>query len=261
MDQVITYAGLALTFLTAIATLLTVLEMKRQRRHLYRPDLHLESGWHDVYGYDQTEEFKFFKYISEKRNEVTPLENNLWLDVKIWNLGFGAAKFINVKFEFDFKMIFEQLQSVAAGYRVTYEKQAFRENPNYEISICKDEKYIATESYNREERTTDIDFIRPDKDHAVKISIPDAYMRLLSYYVTFKHELDNPGSAKLVYVDDLREFPPLFIRLQYLDMANKRYNKKIEARFSIMGNHLVKPRPVFGKDKLGQYRIRCREID
>jgi hypothetical protein len=98
------------TFLAAIATFLTVLEMRWQRRTTYKPDLIVESTGFDIYpdGRDH------FGTIATDRKRP---EGKRWthLSLTARNAGFGPAKSVTFSWETDLQDFLESIGRVDAS--------------------------------------------------------------------------------------------------------------------------------------------------
>lgn len=98
MTDYITFISAAAALLTALATLIVVFEMRRQRLSTIQPELAIVQSslhvWRDKHNYFQI-----------TINDDAP--NKFYLDLErptvlnIVNVGLGAAKFIQVRWEYD----------------------------------------------------------------------------------------------------------------------------------------------------------------
>lgn len=113
MDWITLLSSLA-ALITAAAALLTVLEMKRQRTTLYRPDLTVPSAPLFVYSgsYSPIGNTVHCSIQRHKLPDEPPLELPL-LELDCYNIGLGAAKNVQIAWNLDLKAILEVLNRVA----------------------------------------------------------------------------------------------------------------------------------------------------
>jgi hypothetical protein len=110
------------TFLAAIATFLTVLEMRWQRRTTYKPDLIVESTGFNIYP-DGTDHFGMIS-VDGKRPAGSAGSGEVTLKAR--NAGFGPAKNVTYSWDTDFQAFLESIGKVDASIVASAEYQAGR---------------------------------------------------------------------------------------------------------------------------------------
>jgi hypothetical protein len=231
--------------ITAIITLLTVNEMRKQRIHSYHPDLTMANFSFFVYKGDYDEEIKsIYLYSYKTRQEENSLINGYnELTIDINNIGFGVAKDVRWKWNFD----------------LTTAEQALLDNDvvsNWE----KGEDFLTVDSSQLNvEWTFDVDednqggvfnFILPysNENRKNEIVIPSYFISLFWLYMVkgllIKQELP--------YTD----FPGLELNMTYTDIHSKRLSKTFY--FTLHFEFIAAPRD--NVKELAKFRLEINEL-
>ncbi|MFW6272846.1 MAG: hypothetical protein ACOC2U_03605 [bacterium] len=236
--------------ITAVVTLLTVREIKKQREHSYQPDLDIANFNVYVYRYDNDEEDEdynknliFLFYSKQKLNDDTKIDgyNELVLDVN--NIGFGAAKTINWKWDFDFVAVKKLLNLSENEFKLEKEKD--------ELNIEIPDLRIGWAYYLVEENETDyINFILP-----YSIENRENTFRLPNYFIDLFWLYKSKGVVSKTYDSD-ENFPPLKLTMTYLNIDGKKFEKRFNIYLKF--HHISHP---FNKEKnLGKFRFEIQKI-
>ncbi len=269
MDEIIAIGGLSITFITALVTFLTVNEMKKQRQNMYLPDLFIGDGFVDVYAYGTNETYEGFMFShmnnSEKKNKYieNPDERSPWIRASIINIGFGAAKYVEYKWAFDFEKCYTMLTSVNNGdFRIEYDANEFNDIDLQMLSIKKNDHYgiISVKDALQE---TETDFVSPSSstETIYEISIPTSYTNFVMYYLLMKYNMFS-GAGETFIHDELNEFPLLYLNINYKDLGNKVHVKNHSLKISASrGGSNYKDKPYFmPNERLGWLQIKAKEV-
>lgn len=96
------------TFITAVVTLITVLEIKKQREASYHPELYLGNQSVVFYGHKVKGLFLPFRYSTERQENIKDWYSHS-ISMDITNLGFAAAKAIEYEWSFDIELTFKTI--------------------------------------------------------------------------------------------------------------------------------------------------------
>jgi len=213
------------TFIYAIIALYTLVEVKKQRLSMYKPELFLKSfciiptfNPLSVIKRDKSLEYKLVNYndYSENTAEETPRISVLY---KLENMGFGVAKDIKCVWEFDYKKAINKiLPHISSEYEM-YSHKLF-----YGIRKLNDEKFHRSASPNLDEQN--IDYISPinQSTHNHKHTIPEIILFTHTFYFIFKNDFTT-SSHDNYFNEDFDNFPKPKLHLSYKDINGKKYKK------------------------------------
>ncbi|MGB4107670.1 MAG: hypothetical protein WBK55_07720 [Alphaproteobacteria bacterium] len=219
------------TFFAAIAALLTLLEMHRQRKHSYKPDI---VPIKQVFsGYFQSAIFCDWVLNDSKNEELEELKSPD-LEISLFNLGNGAAKDIQLTWDFDFDTFIQKLN------------QLNQENET-RVTIKKLDSFLEFKDGDKSEALVNLnpslerseDYLLPAsiEQTGLKIPVPAAYTWLVSnyFYINFavlSKNLDCP-------------IPSLKLTIEYSDIANNRYKNIFSFDIGLIFFANNKPMPDF----------------
>jgi hypothetical protein len=215
----------SITLLTAIIALLTINEMRKQRVHSYFPDLNMANFTFYVYKGDYDEEVKsIYLYSFKKRKEENEkIDGFNELKIGINNIGFGVAKNIKWKWDFDLK---QAKKAICKDKSVNWKKEddfltIDSEKVNIEWAFDIDEDNIGG-NYN---------FILPfsNENRETEIVIPDYFISLYWLYMA-----NQVGEEAPKAIQDF--FPPLELKVDYTDIHSNELEKTflIELHFDMI---------------------------
>lgn len=220
--------------ITAIVTLVTIREIKKQREHSYQPDLDIANF--DVriykYDYDEKEDDKDLTFLYYSKDRLNPDEkldgyNELLLDIN--NIGFGAAKEVNWEWSFDFYNAKDVINLSENEFEYDEEKE--------ELSITIPELKIEWTYLLYEENDTDcLNFILP-----YSIENRENTIRLPNYFIDLFWLYKSKGVVNQTYDSD-QDFPPLKLLMTYTNIDGKKFEKhfNIYLRFSFISHPITK---------------------
>jgi hypothetical protein len=233
---------------TAIITLITVIELRKQRQHSYQPDLDISNFEFYVYKYDKDEEefeqdLIFLFYTKDKLDENAKVigYNELLLDIS--NTGFGAAKAVKWEWSFDF---------ISAQNAIKLSKKEFKfhetDNKYYvKVSELKVDWIIMVDEDNE---TDYINFVLPYSIENRKntIRIPSYFIELFWLYKTKDMMIERLGEDQ--------DFPPLKLYVSYTNLDGKKFNRcfQINLGYSYICN------PFNPTNDLGKFRFEILKI-
>jgi len=213
-DQIITVFASIATCITAIIILLTLLEMKKQRSMTYRPTL---VPTRQLISAKQSK--GHFNW-QDKKTEIEGIDtDHFGYSLHVFNLGNGAAKNINVAWEFN-------IESVVTSVNSLFQKnmsQAYIEinNRNW-LSIKGDDINHGMVNINLD-MEGQYDYLLPasiDKS-GLAIRIPYTFITLVSHYF-------NEASKQLKNNEEslLSNTPNIDLILTFEDISGAKYMVK-----------------------------------
>lgn len=238
-------------FISAIIAAITIREVKLQRQSSYMPELILET--YTAYWYwdkslnEHNNSFEFRTSAYNERKSDTPNPKGMELVYSFENIGLGAAKYINVDWEFNIKEMMEVLKSALPSNYVIEDDDVF----NTPLLRRGNAEYIA---WFNEIGFESVDFIMPGRSTKL-LSIPDSIIKAFCYYLIFKENLSNPNN--LHHYEDFFKFPDVFAIVTYQDVLGKRYKKKL---MLIMSFESTLYRTEKEQNEMGVFNISVHEV-
>jgi hypothetical protein len=252
-DYILIISGLG-TFITAVIAAYTVVEIKRQRRSSYMPDIILDTYtafwfWNKKFDDDSFFEFKRSKY-NVWSGETKTENRQIVLLYKLQNIGLGVAKYLKCEWHFDYKRAIKEVQKVLP--------------PDYSIEI--DKRYIVIKKekdefidfiYFSDLNIDQVGFILPESqyENPKDSTIPKIAVSLYLYYLIFKYDIINEKSETFSF-EQFENFPKLTMSMKYKDIRNKYYSKKFEIGFEIAD---TSKHPESEENELGIFYINVNE--
>jgi len=210
-DYIGIFTGLA-TFGAAIATFLTVREIKRQRESSYFPEICIDTFTVRVYGEITTKNIlsSKFKRINNFSDEFQKEEEPIikYITIKLQNGGLGAAK--KIKFSWDFNY--------------TKATEIVRKLPHY------DNGFADFNISHGELEEKELSIIAPLD--SLPIGMPRIVWVHYLYYFSLQYLTDNKSYPKY-FGDTFNELPKPELTISYTDIQNKSFTKKFIFSFSI----------------------------
>lgn len=236
----------SVAFLTAIITLFTINEMRKQRIHSYHPDLNMANFSFYVYKGDFDEEFKTVSLYSyrDKQDENSPIKGYNELTININNIGFGVAKDIKWRWNFDLE---KAKEAICNNDIVSWKKK--------EDFLCIDSKDLNIEwIYDIEEENigSSFNFILPysNENRQTEIIIPSYFIDMYWLYMVIELLIRKKEIIKI-------DFPSLELYLNYTDI----HAKKLEKIFFINLKFDFLAAPSEESRQLAKFRFEITEKD
>jgi hypothetical protein len=211
IDRLATLVSSVGTFFGALIILFTLLEIAKQRKSTYRPDLVFGRNEFYIYGNDSTKTTDIWSPIKLTKADRGKNHNDQ-LPLRLFNIGMGTAKNITAKWEFDIKECINKIKELDGEKKYTIE---LKESDYLEVSYSHRQIF-----FPRMTMMDSIDYILPAhvENEPYKLRIPYLYLVLTSiiFTLSFKKGLNS-------------SFPShhgLKVALNYLDIGNNEHKKE-----------------------------------
>ena len=219
------------TLLTALATLFAVLEMRRQRKSSFRPDLvvvneSIVAEKHPTISFPAPIRWHEPEVIYSGAVSVTTIAPiRLDYSVRVYNLGTGPAKDLIFEWSFDLSKLVEAVNSLSqrlfAGQFIeltsaNWLKFTSKSDGSNEINLDGDLK--------REE-----DFLLPSSiiHSPCLVRLPSSYINLISSYVQLSAKSGMDGIPNF-------QIPPLCLKMTFRDMDGSSVHRKFSFGFELI---------------------------
>jgi|GEM_PF-3548570 len=220
------FAAIA-ALITAIATLLTINEMRKQRKSSLIPELTFPKNHFFIYWFNPNKGVPLFW----SKNEIEKPEKDVhsapstksYFNVKIecFNVGFGVAKEVEISWDFDIKNFINVLKELDDGNKFKF---ALSEDAYLRIHSS-DLDYLSI--LNRENfEPSEIRYLLPAQmvKEPTLLRIPSEYITLYSIYIYL---------LILTETQQKENIPSLNVSLTFKDLESETYTNKFELTPSI----------------------------
>jgi hypothetical protein len=223
LSELISAISSVAAFVTAIIVFFTLLEMIRQRQSSYKPDLVCKSTQFYVSA-DVTGTLQYT--ISTEDNGDKGDRNRRYPQGRIFNIGLGSAKSLNLTWRFDHERAIEDVKRLNLELGLSL----FVKDNILTIKGKSGGNYINLANAYLQ----NIDYILPVSitNKPVSIDIPFSYVHLLSIYSIF--QIYNDSGNPLNF---LSSFPHIWLTIKFKDVGGRIYKKKygVNARYQYIG--------------------------
>ncbi len=206
MDRWIALVSGLAGFITAVATLFTVREMKKQRTSSYLPDLFFPRGFLYVYRDEDGRVFASSEKNLSKSSDLEMLKKRNYAFLEILNIGVGAAREVILKWDCDVDAFINIISKLDVGRTIKHEEGVLEidNSSSFIFNQCDDE----------------ILHIAPMNIEAkpIKCEMPRFYLELYSLY--FYHAFCTREVGTVYRCEDPT---PLELYLTYKDIGNNRH--------------------------------------
>ena len=220
------------TLIVALIAIFTLIEVYKQRKSSYKPELIIEHQNFKLIKYTEFEipviwmnRIEQFDIVS--KNEANPMFSDEGFKIPVHNIGLGTAKNIQITFSTDLKKTINKINKLDVNKNIKIEF----ENSSFISFEPKKENYFLYKgiTFNfQNEFKISIDYILPSQieKEATNINVPMHYLYLCSIliYLWNKSETKDKGFIEL---------PILNMLIEYRDIGNKRYKRKLSISFEI----------------------------
>lgn len=256
IDQIISLiVGLG-TLSASLIALLTLLEIKRQRKESNKPEPAIKSTLISVYG----TEFKdyYFPFNFSQSNDSGTESSNKIMDFRLdlVNVGIRSAKNIKVLWDFDFKKAIDNIESLNQDglFKINLS------NTRLEILFPKAD-YKEFNMIKNQLGEKQFDFLlnsTPESFNTIYLRIPIAVLKLyviklcllFGYYKSDK----NIHPKKV----EVGEFPKLVLIINYEDIAGVPYKKTFDFEIDLFS--FADPMAIKLNHKIGELEIKANEV-
>ncbi|MFA0551160.1 hypothetical protein AB4538_09880 [Vibrio lentus] len=221
------------TFFSSIFVLVTLFELRTQRKQSYIPELVIPDV---CFNYNN----EFPNYI-----KIWAKDDDEMLSLKVHNIGRGVAKHIDFEWEYDIHGMIEQF------YKLKCEDKGeiFIDTDENRLYHQKNNEVLAGSSLSSDNRHVDFMLSHHDGAETYNLELPNSYICIST--AIFK-------SAKTQEVFDLQRFDgalfPLTLIAKYKDIGGSEIKKnfKVEVKFFVKSINLR----VLKSDKISEMRGR-----
>jgi len=221
VDQLIALIASVGACLAAVATFLTVREMAMQRTASYHPELVISRTLFESrpisVGHLPTSWVASNEKDSGRKNENAELR----FSVPLNNIGLGAAKNLEVQWDFPIEEITKEIATLAAKTTVPA-NISFK---NGMFSIRSDVLGTATSIWTNE-RSTKIDYVLPaaEQREGTEVKIPLTYIMATSALLYFSFATKSEQLS----------IPALTATIRYQDIADSSYRTSFDIQFRLI---------------------------
>lgn len=226
-----------LAFLTLVLIVLTLKEMKKQRKTMYIPDLVFGKNDFYLYWNKSTNTADIWSPIKLKESDLKKKSNeelrgeyygrgiDIGLPLKLYNIGMGIAKTITVKWECGMSDISDWIKKIKElDTDNKYECSAMQAG-DQDIFLYVSYQQIKYD-YSTSTLTCSIDYILPAhiENQPYELKMPMFYLLPISLLYT----LSCFEEGKLICKTP--SFPEFKLTLSYLDVGNNEYKKEFSIK-------------------------------
>jgi hypothetical protein len=230
-DQVIEVLPHIATWVTVVLVIFTLIEMAKQRKSTYKPDIVVSKSF--IYAY------LGHSKLPNRWLDHKPEDNEIDIDevsykgyfMRAHNLGLGAARDVEFVWNFDRNKIIQKIESISQTYpdqiRISLNERGF-----LEIDI---DKSIGMWINLKRDLEHSTDYILPASiDNAgYKLRFPSTYSDLVSILLMVEsHRIRNSENGEKGEIFAI-EFPSLDLKIEYRDIGGSKHSKNLEFSFSI----------------------------
>ncbi len=228
IEQTISILGQIATWVTVILVFFTLREMEKQRKASQKPELIIPNM--PIWGYADNNEFFISSNWSNKELKNDKAEIKEFPHFIIYNIGAGAAKEINIAWDFDFSDNIKSIQDYC--YHNSIPVVVSLQEDGLKAGINGNETFIYTKTFLNNTHS----YLMPASvtSQGIKSSLPLAFLTLLSISIFLDiHQSQKKSNNKNVFSteESLIKSPALSFTLSYVDIGGEKYTKKIRVAF------------------------------
>lgn len=216
------------TLVTMVLVAFTLLEMAKQRKTTYRPDIVLTTSGYFIYAEHQDHALSDLHFSNEEVDDNTvQIErrlNDVYLDG--FNIGLGAAKLVDVAWEFQVDHLVQKLnEDVASGFQFVFNHNDVFTDGYLSYTLPKGISGIMVLKHDMH-RTYDHLLPIHVKAEPTKIRMPFTYLLITAarLYSTMVDKTEWEAEA----------FPVLRVKITYADIGNNMHKKSFSVRPSLV---------------------------
>lgn len=232
VDQLTSFILGVATLATAFATFLTVREMARQRKAIYRPDIVAARQYAYAFAVQESKCFRFRwsreRSISSESDDKFPLGEKYTMT--LYNVGFGAAKQIEASWVFDTDAWTKRLNSLAQR---TFTSLFIADDPRAKTVRISGPDYQDTTHMVGNQLKFEWGHLLPASldQLGIEIDIPSSYLALAALQISMGARLD-PGAGMN---PEWTTLPEIKLSLNYRDVGSDLHAKEFRMSFDLLG--------------------------
>ncbi len=231
IEQIISILGQLATWVTVVLVYLTVREMAKQRKAAQKPELIIPDVSISGYSTEQDEIF-IASHWNNKELKNEGIAVGRFPKIAIYNIGAGAAKEINIKWEFDMQDTIKSIQDYC--YRNSIPVVVRSQDNFLQVEFKGRESFISISASSNLEHA----YLMPASVTAqgLESDLPLTFLELISILIFLRFHQSNKKSSKdkVVFpvVEEANlEIPSLYCELSYADVGGEKYMKKFDVTF------------------------------
>lgn len=233
------FAGIAAIIYCFVAYR-TLKEIKIQRETIYRPDIIVDENWFYIYGFKTTNAVFPVEYTYEKKSPSYRTEKFMVssFDINLFNVGFAAAKEINIAYSFDIDTIVSKIS--AMNQNVPQDKIIQVTNHGNWIEFRHHGSFNLSSSHSiKNQLKRHINHLLPINvtQEPCKLPIPSYILELNSIIIYTQHIAfaTKTSNLEIKELPDFPEMPIIKMNIEYIDIGNKKHEKYFELSIAYHG--------------------------
>lgn len=237
-EVIVLFASIG-TFISALIAIFTLLEVKKQRLSIYKPDILIKSFTVTISQSPLVERKEnLLKYKVSDFNDYSTNYNTIPFEViakyKVDNLGFGVAKNIQCTWQFNYSKAINMIQKIfPSNYSFNYHEDL---NLYFLKDSNNDDLHYSSYTKLTEQN---IDFISPInvQKHYHFHSIPEIIYYTHLLFLLFKNNLITDECTNFGTFE-FKDFPKPILKIEYRDINNKKYTKRFIFKMSSVSTQI-----------------------
>lgn len=228
IDRLIALIASVAGFVSALATLLTVSEMRRQREGSYKPIFLFKTTYLAHLIKNKTNKFIVTTEAVDKdafENSPQKMQFDEFIPIHFHNIGLGSAKSVSFKWNYDLTGFESNFEKVSAYIVTKNDKEGF----GIETIDGSSNQWVA----RKHKDDSILEFVLPvyNKQETFSIPIPTIYHDILETLLS-----GISKSNKEIHTLDL---PNMFLEVAYLDIENNKFKENYSVSFKIRSHSIT----------------------
>lgn len=201
-QTVISLFGNIGTLIAAIVAMLTLFEIAKQRRTVYRPEV---------------------KFVSTLFKATWPEFDSSSLKINAFNIGMGSATSIKITWDYDINRLIEMIKAINTKDQITVNYRSNDKSRFLSISINTDDyptSRILTDLSDELIQTFDLILPASISENPVKVILPRGFCELILIY----YYLHIKNRELSTIIDGI----PIHALIWYMDIGNNEYERSVK---------------------------------
>jgi len=227
ITSLVTIIGQLATLITIVLVYFTLVEMRNQRKASQKPDLLIPKA--SIYGYVNIYKGKqvFVADAWSDNKDIKDGEGHVWSEtpIKIYNVGFGVAKNIELVWKVNYDKTLQQIKDYCYQNSVPIILQM-------EGDIV---RFQADAPFSLSPQTFKHEFLMPASitSDGLATYVPPAVRELISILIYLQSDYRDRNLNNFSQLEI--EIPSMDIELKYNDLENSHYTKWFNVEFLVNG--------------------------